>query len=97
LGEWVEKQRQSYNEGTLSEERNTLLQEIGFVFEPGTNVANTIVSEAWKRNYQSLVQFKRDNGHVEVRTPHLYLLWNLNRNSAIVYQRNGAHPLLFLA
>lgn len=55
-----------YNDGTLEVERHKLLEENGFVFEPGTNVAKTVVSEAWKRNYQELLQFKRDNGHLEV-------------------------------
>ena len=61
------KQREMYNNGTLELKRHKLLEEKSFVFEPGTNVEKTVIVEAWKRNYQELLQFKRDNGHLEVR------------------------------
>ena len=62
LGQWVQRQRDMYNDGTLEEERHVLLEEKGFIFEPGTAVRKTIIHEAWKRNFKELVQFKRDHG-----------------------------------
>ena len=62
----MKEQRDLYDSGTLEEDRHILLEENGFIFEPGTNVKSTIIHEAWMRNYNELKQFKRDHGHVEV-------------------------------
>ena len=67
LGQWVQKQRESYAEGTLPENKHILLEEKNFIFEPNTNVTRTLIHETWKRNFKELQQFKRDNGHLEVR------------------------------
>lgn len=59
LGQWVHRQRDLYNEGTLDEDRHVLLSQKGFVFEPGTNVTITIVGREFKRTIKELAQFKR--------------------------------------
>ncbi|KAL7532821.1 hypothetical protein ACHAWF_004251, partial [Thalassiosira exigua] len=66
LGRWVRRQRELYEEGTLDEDRHAFLEEKGFAFEPGTGVKSTVLTDAWKRTYRELVQFKRDHGHLEV-------------------------------
>mmetsp|Transcript_22637 Transcript_22637/g.41512 ORF Transcript_22637/g.41512 Transcript_22637/m.41512 type:complete len:557 (+) Transcript_22637:1260-2930(+) len=68
LGQWVQIQRQLYDEGTLDATRHALLDEKEFIFEPGTNVTKTIINEYWKNNLMSLKQFKQDHGHVNVPT-----------------------------
>lgn len=59
LGQWVHRQRELYNEGTLDEDRHVILADKGFIFEPGTNVTRTIVRKEFKRNLKELAQFKR--------------------------------------
>ncbi|KAL7545127.1 hypothetical protein ACHAWF_008483 [Thalassiosira exigua] len=66
LGRWVHRQREQYDAGTLDEKRHALLEEKGLAFEPGTDVTSTVLTEAWKKSYGELVQFKRDHGHLEV-------------------------------
>jgi len=68
LGQWVERQRKLYNEGTLAKDKQVILDSRGFIFEPGKKVRFTMVSDAWRKSYKELVQFKRDNGHLEVPT-----------------------------
>mmetsp|Transcript_37514 Transcript_37514/g.90492 ORF Transcript_37514/g.90492 Transcript_37514/m.90492 type:complete len:854 (-) Transcript_37514:470-3031(-) len=70
LGHWAHEQRELYVAGTLESRRHVILDQKGFVFEPGTNVepGKTIVGEAWRNNFRELVQFKRDHGHLEVPT-----------------------------
>jgi len=59
LSQWVQRQRDSYNDGTIDEDRHAILEKNGFVFEPGTDVKKTVITVAWKRNYKELVQFNR--------------------------------------
>ena len=66
LGQWVARQRKLYDEGALEEEQNIVLETLGFVFEPGTNVELTVVRKEWKRNFAELKQYKRDYGHLDV-------------------------------
>jgi len=66
LGIWAHQQRQLYNEGKLEEKRHKKLDDKKFIFEPGTNVKSTLIDKAWQDNYDKLVQFKTDHGHLDV-------------------------------
>lgn len=55
---WIEQQRKSYRKGVLSVVRESLLTEIGFVFDP-TDVK-------WWANHKNLCQYQKENGDTMV-------------------------------
>jgi hypothetical protein len=62
LGKWVSKQRQFYNNKTLSIERINRLELIGFVWDP--------YDAQWMEMYGKLVEYKKENNSTKV--PRLY-------------------------
>ncbi|MGP4114016.1 Helicase associated domain protein [Streptomyces sp. 4N509B] len=55
LGSWWNKQRVAYNSGVLSEERRTLLEKIGIVWDPK--------DDAWIATYQEVKRLASAQGH----------------------------------
>jgi hypothetical protein len=64
LGNWVHFQRAIFKTGKMSPERKMRLDEIGFVFD--------LRKENWNVHFDSLRQFKNDDGHCE-------LFWAVDR------------------
>ncbi len=62
LGRWQHTQRHYFREGTLSPEREALLNEIGFVWEP--------VAYWFEQKCQALDEFVNENGHANVPSSH---------------------------
>ena len=58
LGLWVKNQRRARRDGSLSAERITLLDKVGFNWNPRT--------EQWNEMYKRLMAFKKKHGHCEV-------------------------------
>ncbi|GMH85539.1 hypothetical protein TrST_g10508 [Triparma strigata] len=54
LGGWVGKQRGDKKKGLLSADRVTMLEEVGFVWDP--------LAAEWERNFQVLVNYKKEEG-----------------------------------
>lgn len=54
LGDWWRRQKVAYNAGDLSEERTTLLEELGIVWDQ--------LAEQWLRTYEEIRQFVEDGG-----------------------------------
>ena len=63
LGTWHQEQRKMRKRGTLSEERITQLDSLGFVWD--------VLEMQWQRNYQLLVHFKAREGHTFVPKGHI--------------------------
>jgi hypothetical protein len=61
LGKWVDSQRQFHSKNKLRLDRKGLLDEIGFVWR--VRVVNSV---PWNKQYEKLVEFKRENGHCNV-------------------------------
>ncbi len=55
---WASKQRQSFKDGSLDENRIEKLKKIGFIFEP--------YSGSWDNHISELKNFSQVNGHVDV-------------------------------
>lgn len=63
LSIWVYKQRQQKRCGALTQERTTLLDDIGFNWESEIILS---VTGKWKTNYDELLIFQRQYGHCNV-------------------------------
>jgi hypothetical protein len=64
LGKWIINQQHIFKTGKMDPGRKRRLDEIGLVFD--------LLTENWNVQFDSLRQFKNDNGHCE-------LLWDVNR------------------
>jgi hypothetical protein len=64
LAHWVEKQRDEYRKGKISEERIKKLKEIGFNFVLPEFIPRK--SHKWDKMYNQLVLFKLENGHCDI-------------------------------
>jgi hypothetical protein len=60
LGWWVTKQRYFHNKKTIQLDRKGLLDDIGFAWKVKVDTTN---SALWNKQYEKLVQYKRENGH----------------------------------
>ena len=64
LGNWVKKQREAYQKfnqdekSTMTQEQIDRLNQLGFVWDPW--------QEAWMERYKELVEYYKENGHVDV-------------------------------
>ncbi|KAG7370758.1 helicase domain protein [Nitzschia inconspicua] len=58
LADWSDQQRKAYNRGTLSPDREALLREIDFVFDP--------TEEDWLKFFEQLREYKEEMGDVLV-------------------------------
>ncbi len=58
LGRWIDRQRQSYRNGQLSQEYKERLEKLGLVWNP--------ISDAWEDMYLKLCNFKKVNGHLNI-------------------------------
>lgn len=58
LQTWIEQQRKAYRKGTLSMERENLLREIDFLFDP--------LDAQWWENYQNLCTYYNEHGDTMV-------------------------------
>ncbi|EED89678.1 hypothetical protein THAPSDRAFT_263911, partial [Thalassiosira pseudonana CCMP1335] len=58
LGDWVQNQRLAYKEDKIPQKRIEELKEMGFDFE--------IKTEPWNAQYDALVEFKAEHGHLRV-------------------------------
>ena len=65
LGMWCSRMRTAKKKGTLSAEREALLQEIGFEFEIKDDDMLRF-SIVWNKSFEALRAFKDVNGHLEV-------------------------------
>ena len=57
LGRWVDSQRQSKKKNKLSNEREGLLNQLGFVWDCAPDL-----DAAWLEKYQELKQFREKHG-----------------------------------
>jgi hypothetical protein len=55
---WTEQQRKAYRQGTMPIERESLLKEINFLFDPNDT--------RWWENYRNLCQYHEENGNTMV-------------------------------
>jgi hypothetical protein len=55
---WVEQQRKTYKKRNMSEEREMLLREIGFLFDP--------IEARWWENYRNLCRYYEEHGNTMV-------------------------------
>lgn len=55
---WVEQQRKTYKKGTMPEEREMLLREIDFLFDP--------IETRWWENYRNLCRYYEEHGNTMV-------------------------------
>ena len=60
LGRWCGDQRERYKKGQLSQERITLLNDVGFDWDP--------LETEWQRNFEEVKEFKKINGHTNINT-----------------------------
>lgn len=60
LANWVGHQRQKKRRGELPEARVHLLDEIGFIWRPGTG------QKSWEARYAEIIQYKEAHGHCDV-------------------------------
>jgi hypothetical protein len=67
LGMWVHKQRHFHNKNTIQLDRKGLLDEIGFAWKVKVDTTNYAL---WNKQYEKLVQYKRENGHCLVPQRH---------------------------
>ncbi len=58
LGRWVDRQRQSYRNGQLSQEYIERLEKLGFIWDP--------LNEVWENMYLKLCEFKQIKGRTNV-------------------------------
>lgn len=61
LGQWLSNQRGLYNKGKLSDERAQQLLELGF--EEKSNLSQEKFEARWKKMYQLLVAYHKENGN----------------------------------
>jgi hypothetical protein len=78
LGTWVHTQRTVFKSSKIDPERKDKLDEIGFVFG--------LLEEKWNVHFDSLRQFKNDNGHCE-------LFWAVDRFTFILNTLTNTPPL----
>ena len=64
LGIWVQKQRQNYWKGKLSDERIVALNDLGFMWKIGPSKNEW--DDRWKTRLEELKQYKDENGHTDV-------------------------------
>jgi hypothetical protein len=69
LAAWITIQRSCFKTGKMDPGRKMRLDEIGFVFD--------LLQENWNVQFDSLRQFKNDNGHCE-------LFWAVDRFTFIL-------------
>ncbi|SMQ86975.1 Superfamily II DNA or RNA helicase [Bacillus sp. OV166] len=62
LANWIAKQRISYNDRTLSQERIERLNELGFIWDK--------LESQWEERFRELTEFRNETGHCLV--PHRY-------------------------
>jgi hypothetical protein len=55
---WVEQQRKTYKKGTMPVEREMLLREIDFLFDP--------IATRWRENYRNLCRYYEEHGNTMV-------------------------------
>ena len=64
LRSWVRMQRMNHTKKTMREDRNKLLDEIGFVWRvDGITCRVSVDNKKWRQQYEKLVEYKRKNGH----------------------------------
>lgn len=63
FGEWVQNQRKLFRAGKLSEEKVSKLRTIDFQ----ARIVPT--NKTWEQSFELLLQFRRENGHVNVPKP----------------------------
>ena len=61
LGRWINRQRQTYKQGKLSEDRIQLLRDIGMRFETNKNELE------WMKNYKLAKEYYEEYGDLEVK------------------------------
>ena len=72
MGQWVSTQRQEYrakkkgNKTNITEDRIKSLEEVGFVWSL-RDTSKMAPRKSWDDHYQSLVEFKENNGHCDIR------------------------------
>jgi hypothetical protein len=72
MGQWVSTQRQEYrakkkgNKTNITEDRIKSLEEVGFVWSL-RDFSKMAPRKSWDDHYQSLVEFKENNGHCDIR------------------------------
>ena len=64
LGRWVNTQRRAEKLGTLGQDRNQKLEQVGFVWESRPRWA--AARHTWERSFQKLLAYKQEHGHVLV-------------------------------
>jgi len=64
LGVWVSCQRFYRRENTLTQEREDRLNKIEFLWNPS--------KEKWYEMYKTLVEYKKENGHIQVPEEEIY-------------------------
>jgi hypothetical protein len=81
FGTWVSDQRQLRSKNSLQLDRKNLLEELGF---------DSRVAKSWKRQYEKLVEFKRNNGHclVPSRYKEDVSLGNWVRQQRVAHTKN---------
>ena len=63
LAGWISRQRRYFRDGTLHKERYKMLKKFGFDFGNPSQARKT-----WDAQYQALVDFKEENGHLKIPT-----------------------------
>jgi len=55
---WIEQQRRAYKKNAMSIERENLLEEINFIFDP--------TKTKWWTNYESLCRYHQEHGDTNI-------------------------------
>ena len=64
LGNWYRTRRREYLNGTLSDERKRLLEEIGMQ-------TDSVIKRSWEQNYEQAERFFKENGHLDLRADYV--------------------------
>lgn len=64
LAAWVQRQRVRHRKGTLRTDRKERLRHVGFTWKSG----KLIFAQKWERQFERLVAFQRQHGHLDVTT-----------------------------
>lgn len=76
LGRWVSVQRSQYRQGVLKDYRRRALDKIGFMWDYGRQEKD----RRWAEQYQTLLEFQKIHGHVQVPDENTLLYdWTLRQ------------------
>ncbi len=81
LGRWCHKQRQAQRRGTLSPERHSLLEQIGFIWDP--------LDALWYESFSEYVDYRKETGKIALPQGSALASWAARQR---LFRKQGKLP-----